>query len=161
MFVRGSETITVESSADVTRRRSREWILFQQFDDVAFTLEQTHYQSKKPWILLRTAEGGKPHLPIKPRLMRRAPAWRALHFARFPFEFIRPPINPVSTAFDYNFAPVFRHDTEKSVTIRNAERLNALVDNRQGTPPFCFRFECGENKPRVQWECQDQDDSGR
>ncbi len=82
--------------------------------------------------------------------MRRAPAGRTHHIARFPFEFVRQPIDPVRAPFDFNFAAVLRHYAEKSVAVRDPEWFNAFVNECERARPSRFRFECGKDEPPIQ-----------
>src|SRR6267143_73467 len=89
--------------------------------------------------------------------MRCAPAWRAFHIARLPLEFIRPPVNPVGAAFDYDLPPVFRHDAEKPISIYNPKCLDASINEGKWAWPIGLGFTRREDKPGVERKCDDQD----
>src|SRR5205823_1627384 len=96
--------------------------------DLRFAVQQRNYGLDKPWILSVRAERGEPHLPIEPWLMRRTPAWRPIQVARFPFEFVRFPINSIGAPFDHNFAPIFRHHAKETVAIHNSKGLCSRIN---------------------------------
>src|SRR5256886_10667096 len=61
-----------------------------------------------------------PHLPIEPRLMRRAPARRTFNVARFPFEFVGQPFNTFRAAFEHDLAAVLCHQDRKSTRLNSS-----------------------------------------
>ena len=82
--------------------------------------------------------------------MWRAPAWRALHVAWFPFEFIRQPFDAIGAAFDHNLAAVLGHHAKKSVAVHDSKCFEMFVKFRQRAWPVArLRFERSENEPRV------------
>ena len=87
--------------------------------------------------------------------MRRAPAGRAHHVARFPFEFVRLPIDSVRAPLNHNFAAVLRHHAKKSIAISDPKWLNLFVKKRERARPLRFRLERAENEPRVQRQGHD------
>src|ERR1043166_9690646 len=91
MFGSCREPIAINNCAHVARRMPCEWIARKEPSDIRFALQQTDRRPSEPRILLVRSERSEPHLPIEPRLMRRAPAGGAHDVARFPFEFVRVP----------------------------------------------------------------------
>src|SRR3984893_1402469 len=128
MLVAGCKSVSIESGPDVARRFLRKRIAREESRHVRFAFEQTNFEVVEPRVFSRRSQCGEPHLPVEPRLMRRAPAGRTHHIARFPFEFVRQPVDPVRAPFDFNFAAVLRHYAEKSVAVRDSEWFNAFVN---------------------------------
>src|SRR5258708_2194551 len=89
MLVDGCKSVSIESGPDVSRRFLRKRIAREKSRHVRFAFEQTNFEVVEPRVFSRRSQCGEPHLPVEPRLMRRAPAGRSHHIAWFPFEFIR------------------------------------------------------------------------
>ena len=157
MFLGSRETIAIKGRANVARRSLRKRISFEQRNDFQFAVQQANDCLNKPRILSIRPERGKPHLPIEPRLMRRAPARRAHYVARLPFKFVRLPIKSVSARFDHNLAPIFGHHAKKTVTVYNSKRLRSSVSGSEQARPLRFRFEGAVNQPRIQRQSQNND----
>src|SRR5262245_26903857 len=109
------------------------------------TLKQSEDQCDQPLIFVWRSQGGKPHLPVEPGLVRRTPTGHAFHVAGFPLEFVREPINPVDAPFEDDFAAVLRHHAEKAVAIHNAKCFESFVKVRQYGRWWNQRFECTED----------------
>src|SRR4029077_6390523 len=139
------KSIAIKHRANVTRRFVREWVVCEQAVHFMRALKQSEDQCDEPRIFARRPQSGKPHLPIESRLMWRAPTRRAFHVAGFPFEFVRQPVNPISAAFEHDFAAVFRHHAEKAVTVHNAKRFELFVKTRQHARWSTQRFEGAED----------------
>src|SRR5207237_8563738 len=114
MFLGSRETIAIKGCANVARRSLRKRISFKKRCDFCFAMQQRNHRRNKPRILSIRPKRGEPHLPIEPRLMRRAPARRAHHVTGLPFEFVRLPIKSVSTPLNYDLASIFRHHAKKA-----------------------------------------------
>src|SRR5439155_22193523 len=106
MFLGSRETIAIKGRANVARRSLRKWISFKKRCDFCFAMQQRNHRLNKPRILSIRPERGEPHLPVEPRLMRRAPARRAHYVALLPFKLVRLPIDSVGAAFDHHLAPI-------------------------------------------------------
>src|SRR4030095_10254191 len=104
MFFRRCESITIQDRADVARWLIWKWVMGKQPSDIRLSLEQTNGEPDKPQTVLWSPQRGDPHLPIEPWLMWRAPTRSAVYSARFPFEFVRQPIDSIGAAFDHNLA---------------------------------------------------------
>ena len=48
--------------------------------------------------------------------------------ARFPFEFIRLPLDAVGASFDDDLRPLFRHDAEESVAVHDSKWSDQVVE---------------------------------
>src|SRR2546430_6187499 len=131
MFLGSRETIAIKSCANVARRSLRKRISFKKRCDFSFAMQQRNHRLNKPRILSIRPQRGEPHLPVEPRLMRRAPARRAHHVTGLPFEFVRLPIKSVSARFDHNLAPIFGHHAKKTVTVYNSKRLRSSVSGSE------------------------------
>src|SRR6184192_3034756 len=83
-------------------------------------------------------------------VVRTAPG--GVHVSRFPFEFIRGPINAIGAAFDHYLATVLGHDAKESVAIYDSKCFQLFVEVRQ--PPWrsALRLERAENEPGVDWK---------
>ena len=150
MLVAGCKSVSIESSPDVSRRFLRKRIARKESRHVRFAFEQPNFEVVDPRVFSRRSQRGEPHLPIEPRLMRRAPARRTHHIAWFPFEFVRQPIDPVRAAFDHDLFTIFRHYAEKPVAVRDPKWFNSFVNECERARPFRFRFECDEDEPPIQ-----------
>src|SRR5205085_6125077 len=139
-FFRSGELILEQNCTNVLRRFIGKGIACKQSRDCRLIFQQADHEIFEPWFLPPTTEGGEPHLPIQSRLMRCAPARRAIHIARFPFELVGNPIDSVRAAFDLNFRTLFCHDPEKSITIQDSEGLDARVDRHEWLWPLSFWF---------------------
>src|SRR4029077_8464891 len=126
-LVNRCKSIAIKHRANVTRRVVREWVVCEQAVDFMRALKQPVDQRGEPRIFARRSQSGKPHLPVESRLVRCAPTRRAFHVAGFPFEFVRQPVNPISAAFEHDFAAVFGPRSKQSVAIINATRLEPFV----------------------------------
>ena len=149
MFARCRESIAIKSGADEPRRGLRKRILGQESRDLRLSLKQTNHEPDEPGIFLGRSERGEPHLPVEPRLMRRAPTGRTHYISRFPFEFVRQPIDPISAAFDYNFAAILRHHAKKAVPVHDPKWFQVSVDKSERARPWRVRLKRGENEPRI------------
>src|ERR1700676_4060460 len=143
MLVAGCKSVSIESGPDVARRFLWKRIAREESPHIRFAFEQENFEVVEPQIFPRRSQCGEPHLPIEPRLMRRAPARCTRHVARLPFEFVRQPIDPVRAAFDHDLFTIFRHHAEKSVAIRDSKWLDTFVNCCDRPRPFRIRFECG------------------
>src|SRR4029453_18243180 len=103
----------------------------------------------QPGIFSRSTQGGEPHLPIESRLVWGTPAARAFHVPWFPFEFVRQPIDAVSAAFEYNFGPVLRHYTKKSIAVRDPKCCDTAINSYERARPWSVRFKRSENEPSI------------
>ena len=157
MFLGSRETIAIKGRANVARRSLRKRISFKKRCDFCFAMQQRNHRLNKPRILSIRPERGEPHLPVEPRLMRRAPARRAHHVTGLPFKFVRLPIKSVSARFDHNLAPIFGHHAKKTVTVYNSKRLRSSVSGSEQARPLRFRFERAVNQPRIQRQSQNND----
>src|SRR5262249_731152 len=106
------KVIIVCNSTDQTRRLSWKWIHSQERRNFRLPPKQSNDQLRKPRIFLWRRKGGKPHLPVEPRLIRRNPGQRPCEIARFLFEFIRLRLVTVIVASDDDFLARRRHDCE-------------------------------------------------
>src|SRR5204863_7482586 len=156
MFFRRSESITKQDRADIARWLIWKWVIGKQPSDIRLSLEQTNGEPDKPGNLLWCSQRGEPHLPIEPWLMWRAPARGAVYGARFPFEFVRQPIDPIGAAFDYNLATIFRHYAKQAVAVHNPERFDVLVSKRESPRPRCIRLKCSKNEPSIDGQRNDE-----
>src|SRR2546430_13603309 len=85
-----------------------------------------------------------PHLPIEPRLMRRAPARRTFNVARFPFEFVGQPFNTFRAAFEHDLAAVLCHHPKQPIAIHDSKRFELFVkicERVWGASPWFERAE--------------------
>src|SRR5207302_8825560 len=85
--------------------------------DLFRALQKPTDEGDEPGILLVTAEGREPHLPIEPRLMRLDEGRRAGEVARLPSEFVLEPVLSVVAAFDDDLRACGRHHGEESVAV--------------------------------------------
>src|SRR6266496_4713233 len=146
------KTIAIKHRADVVGRLIRERVMRKQSGYIPRSLQQPDDQSNQPWILLGSLQSGKPHLPIKSWLVRRAPTRGAFHVTRFPFEFIRRPINAIGAAFDHYLATVLGHHAKESVAIYDSKCFQLFVELRQPPRRSALRLERAENEPGVDWK---------
>src|SRR5437762_720569 len=123
MFLSGREAVAIKHGANVTGGRIRKRIVRKKSFDIAFASQQRNHRAHKPRIIPRCPERGEPHLPIETRLMRCAPAGRAHHVARFPFELVWIETYSVRASFDHDLAAIFCHYAKESVAIHNPKRL--------------------------------------
>jgi hypothetical protein len=163
MFFRRCESITIQDRADVARWLIWKWVMGKQPSDIRLSLEQTNCEPDKPRILLWSSQRGEPHVPIEPWLMWRAPTRDTVYIARFPFEFVRQPIDSIGAAFDHNLATIFRHYAKQAVAIHDPERFEVLVSKRESARPRCIRLKRSKNEPSIDGQRNDQhnDRSGR
>src|SRR5882724_4527943 len=89
--------------------------------------------------------------------MRRAPAWRPHHVARFPFKFVRLPVDSVGAAFNDNLAPIFRHHAKETVTVYDSECFRSRINPTEHWRPFRFRLERAVNQPRIERQGENDD----
>src|SRR5437764_6000593 len=158
MFLRCRETIAIKRRANVTRRSFWKRIPLEERYDFWLAAQKGDHCLNKPRIFPIRTKGREPHLPIQPRLMRRTPARRAHYVTRFPFEFVRPPIDSVGAAFDHNLAPISGHHAKKTVTVYDSERFRPRVNRSEQARPFRFRFEGAVNQPRIKRQSENNDD---
>ncbi len=149
MFARCREPIAIKSRADEPRRGLRKRISGQESRDLRFSLEQTNHELNEPGIFSGRSERGEPHLPVEPRLVRRAPTRRTHYISRFPFEFVRQPLDPIGAAFDHNFAAILRHHAKKAVPVHDPKRSQFSVNKSERTWPLGIRLKRGKNEPRI------------
>src|SRR5581483_2175144 len=96
-------------------------------DDIPFIFEQGGGQVHEPPIFTGRAKGREPHLPVKPRLMRRTPCRRALHIARLPFKYVWLPVDSIGASFDFDLEPILCHHPEEPVTANDSKRLQMFL----------------------------------
>ena len=92
--------------------------------------QQPLQEPRKPGILGRRSQRGKPHLPVEARLVRKIPRRSPHDVARFVFERIFAPVNAIVRAFDDDFRPRGSHHREQAIRIDDAQRRNFIVDPR-------------------------------
>ena len=128
----------------------------KQPGDIQLSLQQTNGEPGKPGILLWSSQRGEPHLPIEPGLMWRAAIRSAVYIARFPFEFVRQPVDPIGAAFDHNLAAIFRHYAKQAVSVHDPERFEVLVSKRERARPRCIRLKRSKNEPPIDGQRHDE-----
>src|ERR1039458_408712 len=82
LFCRSGKAIVIDDGADIARPRTGERILGEQAQNVGRALQQFHHQLNRPGIAAIVPKRGKPHLPVKTRLMRRHPGGAPRQVAR-------------------------------------------------------------------------------
>jgi hypothetical protein len=78
-------------------------------------------------------ECGKPHLPVKPWLVRGRLSRAAGEVARFPFEFDRDPEDAVIADLEQDFWAFLGHALKETVGVETAPRGGVLVEGVQGS----------------------------
>src|SRR4051812_12221106 len=129
-LIHSCKSITIKHRANVPWRAVGERIVCEQAIHFMRALEQTVNQCDEPRIFARRSQSGKPHLPVESRLVRCTPTGRAFYVARFPFEFVKQPINGIRAAFEDDFAAVLRHLPKQAIAVDNAERSELFVKIR-------------------------------
>src|SRR6266550_1701873 len=158
MFFRRCESITIQDCADVARWLIWKWVMGKQSNDIRLSLEQTNGEPDKPGISLWSSQRSEPHLPIESRLMWRTPAWRAHYVARFPFEFVRQPIDAICAPFDHDLPAILGHYAKQAVTIHDPEGFEVFVSKREAAWPLRIRLKRSENEPCINRQRNDDHD---
>src|SRR5579863_296653 len=99
------EVVVVNNGAHVVGRRRRERIALEQCQHFRGPFEQAGHEVHEPGILLEAIQRREPHLPVKPRLMRGDPGWRALYVPRLVLELVVLPGDAVIRALDDDLEP--------------------------------------------------------
>src|SRR5207247_8263707 len=118
-------------------------------------------QTDQRRTFLGPLQSGKPHLPIEPWLVRRAPARCAFHVTGFPFEFVGQPFNTFCAAFEHDFAAVLCHHPEQPIAIHDPERFELFVNicqRKRWSRPW---FERTKNEPRIDGQRDNDHDNRR
>src|SRR5882724_11784500 len=107
----------------------------EQGQDFWRALQQAHAKVHEPGVLPVSAERRKPHLPVKPGLMRRD-QWRSpLQISGFVFEFVREPVGSVVAALNLNFSPRSCHHGEQSIGVYAAKGALPNLQRRHRPAP--------------------------
>src|SRR6266511_3995140 len=104
------------------RRLARERIAGEELQHRRLILQQPHFRVEHPAIVDPGAQHREPQVPLESRLIRREEARCLAHVLRLVAEWIGDPRLAIRGALELDFVSRARHDREKSVTVRDAER---------------------------------------
>src|SRR6266404_6484687 len=124
--------VTIESRADIMRRRVRKWIAGEKRERAAIVVQKFPNEMQRPRIFRRRRHGGEPDLPIDPALVRCDDSGTPVRIARFGFEFVFQPFciagdERVLRSFENDFVAFAADGSKRTVSVYEIERIIGVI----------------------------------